>query len=352
MSRTDPPPKVSVLLPTYNYARFLPEAIESVLAQDFTDFELLISDDASRDDSAAVIRRFAARDPRIRVRIYSENIGMVANWNACLRQARGDYIKFIFGDDCFMRPDALGRMVAQLDATPEAVLVASARTILDAHSRVVTIWNDWRAPGFHRGAEVIRRCLREDRNLIGEPSAVLFRRAAAQRGFDPQFRQVVDLDMWLHLLRGGDFVYLAEPLCAFRQHEEQQTAVNRRANVGPLECLALLARYLDELRLTPGGERTFAASHLLFERLYYSRKHAPRTPTLVAAEASVRERLGRFGYGVHWSWHRFTKPWLNLRRFVRRRLASPTRAPWPAAVSPWAPTMRPAALRASGRRSA
>lgn len=353
MSRTDPPPKVSVLLPTYNYARFLPEAIESVLAQDFADFELLIGDDASDDDSAAVIRRFAARDPRIRALIRSENIGMVANWNACLREARGDYIKFIFGDDCFMRRDALGQMVAQLDATPAAVLVASARTILDAHSRVVTIWNDWRTPGRHRGADAIRRCLREDRNLIGEPSAVLFRRAAADRGFDPQFRQVVDLDMWLHLLRRGDFVYLAEPLCAFRQHEDQQTVVNRRAHVGPLECLVLLARYLDELCVTPGGERTFASRHLLFERLYYSRKHAPRTPALLATENAVRARLGRFGYGVHWSWHRLTKPWLNLRRFVRRQLAPPpARTPWPAAVSPWAPPTTTSAWRAPGRRSA
>ena len=59
-------PKISVLIPTHNYARYLPEAIESVLAQDFTDYELLVSDDASTDNSADIICRYAARDPRIR----------------------------------------------------------------------------------------------------------------------------------------------------------------------------------------------------------------------------------------------------------------------------------------------
>src|SRR3974377_931912 len=92
-------PKVSVLVPTYNYARYLPEAIESVLEQDFQDFEVLISDDCSTDGSAEVIARYAAKDSRIRFKIHPANLGMVENWNWCLSEARGDYIKFLFGDD-------------------------------------------------------------------------------------------------------------------------------------------------------------------------------------------------------------------------------------------------------------
>ena len=84
-------PSISILLPTYNYARFLPEAIESVLAQDWTDYELLISDDRSTDGSAAIIAAYAARDPRIRFQLQPVNLGMVANWNWCLSQARGEY---------------------------------------------------------------------------------------------------------------------------------------------------------------------------------------------------------------------------------------------------------------------
>src|ERR1039458_5233071 len=100
------PPRVSVLTPTFNYARYLPEAIESVLQQDFRDFELLIADDASTDGSAEIIHRYAAKDERIRFKIHSKNLGMVSNWNWCLSDARGEYVKFLFGDDRLACSDA------------------------------------------------------------------------------------------------------------------------------------------------------------------------------------------------------------------------------------------------------
>src|SRR4029078_349231 len=100
-------PLVSILIPTYDYGRYLPEAIESVLEQDYPNFEVLISDDASRDDSAKVIARYAAKDPRIRAHIQPANLGMVENWNWCLREARGEYIKFLFGDDKLASREAL-----------------------------------------------------------------------------------------------------------------------------------------------------------------------------------------------------------------------------------------------------
>ena len=74
-------PKISVLIPTYNYARFLPEAIDSVLAQDFQDFELLVVDDCSSDDTAAVVASFRQRDARVQFSVNSTNLGMVNNWN-------------------------------------------------------------------------------------------------------------------------------------------------------------------------------------------------------------------------------------------------------------------------------
>src|SRR3954453_9924295 len=93
------PPKVSVLIPTYNYARYLSEAIESVLEQEFQDYEVVIVDDCSQDESEEVIRRYAARDGRIRFHFNRPNLGMVANWNYCLSLARGEYVQFLFGDD-------------------------------------------------------------------------------------------------------------------------------------------------------------------------------------------------------------------------------------------------------------
>jgi glycosyltransferase involved in cell wall biosynthesis len=328
-------PKVSVLLPTYNYARFLPEAIESVLAQDFADFELIVSDDASTDDSAAIIRAYAARDPRIRAHFQEKNLGMVGHWNWCLGQARGEYIKFLFGDDRLVSPRALSRLSALLDGEPSATLAVSARIILDEQSRAVEIWDELGAAGLQPGREVIVRCLRRDRNLIGEPSAVMFRRAAGRRGFDPAWRQLVDQEMWFHLLAAGNLAYEPEPLCAFRRHAAQQTVVNRDSHVSSEETLVILARYLDDFSATVNVPlESFAIRRLLFNAIYYSRKNsrkdAARTPAVVAAEEKLLARLTPRWYGRCLAWHRLTKPLVNLARTLRPR-GEPGRRPLPAA---------------------
>lgn len=107
---------VSVCIPTYNYAGFLPEAIDSVLKQVFTDYEILIIDDCSHDNTKEVVSGYAIRDKRIRFLINPVNGGMVNNWNLCLAEARGEHIKFVFGGDLLSSPGALQKMVSLLDA--------------------------------------------------------------------------------------------------------------------------------------------------------------------------------------------------------------------------------------------
>src|SRR5271156_6221886 len=235
------PPKVSVLIPTYNYARYLAEAIESVLEQDFQDFELLIADDCSSDNTAEVVKPFCARDARVRFAVNPVNLGMVANWNECLKQAQGRHIKFLFGDDKLSDPQALTKLLALLRSDPAAMLAASARMILDAQSNVTGISRTL-PNGSHNGRKLIAECLLEQGNLIGEPSSVLFRKADIKRGFDPAYRQLVDTEMWFHLLERGELVYTREPLCAFRRHAGQQTAVNN-AKFSIKEQLLLISAY-------------------------------------------------------------------------------------------------------------
>jgi hypothetical protein len=245
---------------------------------------------------------------------------MVANWNWCLREARGEYCKFVFGDDCLVARGALGRMAAMLDDAPGAVLAASARLIVDEDSRGVEIWDDLRRAGLHRGPELIARCLWQDRNLIGEPSAVMFRRAAAARGFDPALRQVVDLEMWFHLLLAGDLVFDPAPLCGFRVHSRQQTVVNRGAHLGPTESLRIADRYLAVLH-ERGELGAFAQHYICYRVLYYSRKRAPRLPEILAMESALRGRLKGGWLGLLWLLHRLTKPASNLARACRRACA-------------------------------
>lgn len=232
-------------MPTYNFARYLPEAIESVLAQTFADYEFIIVDDRSHDRSAEVIAGYANKDARIRFSVNERNLGLVANWNACLELARGEYIKFLFGDDLLSSPDALARMAAVLDSEQGVALVASARSIIDEQSRVIRTASDYAGPRRASGTQVIRGCLLEQKNDIGEPSAVLFRKRHAGRGFHPGYRQLVDLEMWFHLLEQGDFAYLDEPLCSFRVHPEQQTRRNIERGLAQDDVPLLLSEYSD-----------------------------------------------------------------------------------------------------------
>lgn len=236
-------PKVSVLVPTYNYGHFLAEALESIRRQDFQNFEVIISDDASADNTAEVAHRFVRQDDRFLFFRHEENIGMVKNWNWCLARARGTYVQFLFADDFFVRTDALSRLSGELDKFPGSGLAVASRYISDASSRLIYRLNDLGRSGNYAGESVIRRCLFRGANLIGEPSVVMFRRSLAQRGFDIEFRQAVDLEMWCYLCSQAEVSFLDEPLCAFRRHEAQQTAVNVRANAGELELYHIFERY-------------------------------------------------------------------------------------------------------------
>jgi hypothetical protein len=212
-------------------------------------------------------------------------------------------------------------MVEALDREPRAVLVASARLILDEASQVMEVWNELGDAGFHEGADVIIRCMQQDRNLVGEPSALLFRRIPAARGFDPTFRQVVDQEMWFHLLQSAGMVYLPEPLCAFRRHPAQQTVVNEKQQLASGEVMRIVARYFDLFAASVGlRPDSFAMRRRLFRHLYYARKDNGDSPLAAIAEATLMPHVTRRWYFICWLIHRATKPFVNLHRFCTRFL--------------------------------
>jgi glycosyltransferase involved in cell wall biosynthesis len=171
---------------------------------------------------------------------------MVKNRNFCLSLARGEYVKWLHADDFLCSQDALAQMVNALDQAAVASLVASARRIVDGNSHIIDVWSGFERERPIAGTTVINRCLLEQRNLIGGPSAVMFRRTLARRGFDESFFVMADLEMWFHLLEQGYFAYLCEPLCAMRSHGGQQTARDRESLAPALENRELLRRYLHK----------------------------------------------------------------------------------------------------------
>ena len=118
-------PHVSVCVPMFNGERYLRECIESILVQTYTDFELLLVDDGSTDDTRRIAESYARTDTRIRLNGNTENLGLVENWNHCIALARADWIKFVFQDDT-IHPECLARMLAA--AAADVRLVSCQRT--------------------------------------------------------------------------------------------------------------------------------------------------------------------------------------------------------------------------------
>jgi glycosyltransferase involved in cell wall biosynthesis len=211
-------PKVTVAIPTYRGAAHLGAAIDSVLNQTLGDFELVVLDDNSPDDTAAIVARFP--DPRLVYLRNSRNLGPLGNWDRCLSEGRGEYFKLLPHDDV-LQANCLERQVAVLDADLDkrVALVFSSRDILAPDGKRLTRRG---YPGHPTGlipaAEVMRSCIRRGTNLIGEPGAVLFRKSLADKvgRFDATYPYVIDLDYWFRLLRHGDAYCCPEPLAGFR----------------------------------------------------------------------------------------------------------------------------------------
>jgi glycosyltransferase involved in cell wall biosynthesis len=211
-------PTVSVCIPTYQGAAFVERTLASVRAQTMTDLEMVIGDDGSTDGTLERVR--GVQDGRIRVLPGRGPGGAAANFNRVVEAARGRYVKLLCQDDV-LAPRCLERQVDALASSPASVVLAAGRRdIVDERDRVLVAARGWRgAAGVVVGADVVRACVRSGTNLVGEPSAVLWRREALERagGFDPDRRYMVDLDLWCRLLDGGrELVYLPETLCTFR----------------------------------------------------------------------------------------------------------------------------------------
>jgi len=215
---TVPAPLTSVCIPTYGGATHLAATIESVLAQEFSDFELLIIDDNSPDETDSVVASYP--DPRIRYFKNHKNLGPEGNWNRCLELAQGRYFKLLPQDDQ-LYPGTLQQQVGILEADVDQriALVFGARDIINAEGRKLTQRG---CPGCQEGhvdgRELVRRCVRYGTNLIGEPGSVMLRKSLANTvgPFDGSIGYIIDLDYWVRLLAHGDAYYLNQPVSTFR----------------------------------------------------------------------------------------------------------------------------------------
>lgn len=299
--------KVSVLIPTYNSEKHLVECLDSVLAQDFADMEIVVSDDCSADGTVEIIRTYAARDGRIRWWQNPLNLGFVPNHNQLLKQAGGDYLKFIHADDKFLSELAISKMAKALDKHPSVVLVGCEQHLTDT-AKLPTIFST--NSGAFDGQQIMIQCWERNTNLVGQPSLTMFRRAAAGRGFDLRFEGHLDYEMWFHLLEQGDFYYLAEPLATWRVHQKQKTAVLHDDETSAREHLVFVERYFSREWM-----RQAATERMLFSQIYYLEKQYGSEARRLTRE--MRSRLSPRAFIHEWIRHKVGRPLRKLNQCLR-----------------------------------
>lgn len=222
-------PKVSVCIPTFNGAKYIKGALDSVLQQNYQDFEIVIVDNSSTDQTEFLVAELASQSEKIRFFKNSENIGLAGNLNKCIEHARGDYIKYLCVDDLLM-PGCLEQMVAGLDAYPAVSLVCGGRLSINEAGQPFGLQNYSTRSGIIPGYKVINRCLFGG-NFIGGPSAVMFRKSDAFALFREDLPQLMDMVMWFGLLENRSLLSIGTPLCAIRCHEDQITMANVRSSL-------------------------------------------------------------------------------------------------------------------------
>jgi glycosyltransferase involved in cell wall biosynthesis len=203
-------PRVSVVIPAWNAAKFIAHTLDSVKSQSFNDYEVIVTDDGSKDATKDVVDAWLRENSVAGLCIRQENKKIAAARNTAMQAAKGQFLAFLDHDD-FWYPEKLSKSVAAFDAHPDAVLVGSHIEAKKDGVLVSLLKKGPAVPGMYE------RLLFEGNSVA--PSAAVVRREAALTigGFreDPRLNTVEDYDFWMRLSRTGPFVYLDEALASY-----------------------------------------------------------------------------------------------------------------------------------------
>ncbi|MEK6320323.1 MAG: glycosyltransferase [Acidobacteriota bacterium] len=202
-------PQVSIVIPTYNSSRYLVNALDSVLAQTVSDFEVLVVDDGSTDDTEFVMRNY---EPRVRY-IRQQNAGVAVARNNGISESRGRYVAFLDADDVWL-PFKLERQLETLNLNSANGACYSAFSVVTSELQPVELNQSQRSGS-------LLESLLTGGNVVGTPSTVICERELLSEvgGFDPTLSYGADWDLWLRLAVVTGFCYVEEPLVMYRQHD-------------------------------------------------------------------------------------------------------------------------------------
>jgi len=228
MGDTNHKPRVSIGMPVYNCERYVADAIDSHLRQTFTDFELVITDNASTDRSGDICRAYAARDPRIKYHRSSENIGAGGNFGRCFALSQGEYFRWTPSDDV-VGPELLELCVEVLDRDPSVLLAYPRTRLIDGEGRIIQDYDE----NLHlmeeqpsvRFREVLRRL-----RLCNVQYGLTRRKVLAQTGLMRSYPGG-DIPLILELALFGKFYEVPEHLFYRRMHEGAASAMKTEKEV-------------------------------------------------------------------------------------------------------------------------
>ena len=251
-------PTVSVIVPNYNHARFLRQRIGTILGQTFQDFELILLDDCSTDDSRAILREYAS-DPRVRLEFNDVNSGSpFKQWNKGVRLATGKYVWIAESDD-YADERLLERLVTVLEGDPRISFAYCRSWCVTDGDRLGPFVDSYLSGDLHRrtadfradGTEACRDFFLPN-NPIANASAVVFRKNVYQEvgGADESLRVCGDWKLWAAMALRGSIAYICEPLNYFRFHDSSVRNTTGLARADVSENLHVCRWILDRVTVS------------------------------------------------------------------------------------------------------
>lgn len=230
-------PRVTVGMSCYNKASFLRETLPTVLNQTFADFEFIIFDNCSTDDSVAIIEAF--HDPRIRFYKNSRNIGPVASLNNCIEKACGEFFVFFHGDDLW-EENFLEVNIRYLDEYSANVSHSLMHNIDESGVRTFRNATDTAEASLYSHQDVLKKLFKS--SYVQTPT-VVYRRTAMPY-YDYRYTYACDWDMYMQLAAGGNgFLFINEPLMYYRTSAGSETNVGIREGALIIECFLVLRNF-------------------------------------------------------------------------------------------------------------
>ena len=255
IQRTSHTPTVSVVVPNYNHARFLPKRIESILRQTFQDFELILLDDASTDESRTILRSYAS-DPRVTIDFNEINSGSTfKQWNKGVGMARGEYVWIAESDD-YADEGLLECLVSVLESEPTAAFAycKSWRVGPDDSKHGFQDWyldlvdsGRWKAGFCADGGQQFLNYF-ACACVVANASAAVFRKAVYERvgGADESLRLCGDWKVWTAMALIGKVAYVSEPLSYYRFHDASVLHKSEKSAADVMESLEVVRWILDQ----------------------------------------------------------------------------------------------------------